>query len=156
MRVVCWGRGTSFAKAREAGCEVAESREAFFAESDIISLHLSLRLETRGIITAADLARMKPTALLVNVSRGALIGDQVLADALKKGRPGFAAVDVNEEEPVRADNPLIHLDNCMCVPHLGYNARDTFERYLDGVFDHVVAFAAGKPVNVVNPLALQN
>lgn len=156
MRVMCWGRGTSFAKAREAGCEVAESREAFFAESDIISLHLSLRLETRGIITAADLARMKPTALLVNVSRGALIGDQVLADALKKGRPGFAAVDVYEEEPVRADNPLIHLDNCLCAPHLGYNARDTFERYLGGAFDHVVAFAAGKPVNVVNPLALQN
>jgi D-3-phosphoglycerate dehydrogenase len=154
MRVVCWGRGASLARAREAGYDVAASREAFFGESDIISLHMPLRPDSRGVVTPADLARMKSTALLVNVSRGALVGDQALADALKKGRPGRAAVDVYEDEPVSADHPLAKLDNCLCTPHLGYNALDTFERYLGGAFDHIVAFASGKPVNVVNPVVL--
>jgi D-3-phosphoglycerate dehydrogenase len=156
MRVMCWGRGASLVKAREAGYEVPASREAFFAESDVISLHMPLRPDSRGVVTPTDLACMKPTALLVNVSRGALVGDQALADALKKGRPGRAAVDVYEDEPVlHRNNPLVTLDNCLCTPHLGYNALDTFERYLGGAFDHVVAFAAGKPVNVVNPEALK-
>ncbi|MEQ1776443.1 MAG: D-2-hydroxyacid dehydrogenase family protein [Burkholderiales bacterium] len=155
MRVMCWGRGASMEKARAAGYDVAASREAFFGESDIISLHMPLRPDSRGVVTPADLARMKQTALLVNVSRGALVGDQALADALKKGRPGRAAVDVYEDEPVSADHPLTKLDNCLCTPHLGYNALDTFERYLGGAFDHVVAFASGKPINVVNPAVLQ-
>ncbi len=155
MRVTCWGRGASMEKARAVGYEIPASREAFFEESDILSLHMPLRPDSRGVVTPVDLARMKPTALLVNVSRGALVGDQALADALKQGRPGRAAVDVYEDEPVRADHPLIHLDNCLCTPHLGYNALDTFERYLGGAFDHVVAFAAGKPINVVNPDALK-
>lgn len=156
MRVMCWGRGASLAKARTAGYEVPASRAEFFDTSDIISLHMPLRPDSHGIVTPADLARMKPTALLVNVSRGALVGDHVLADALKKGRPGRAAVDVYEEEPVvNRNNPLVGLDNCLCTPHLGYVGVDTFERYLGGAFDHVVAFAAGKPINVVNPEALK-
>jgi len=153
--VICWGREGSTARARAAGYQVPASRGEFFETSDIISLHLPLRPDTRGIVTPADLARMKPSALLVNVSRGALVGDQVLADALRKGRPGYAAVDVYEDEPVlNRNNPLVKLDNCLCSPHLGYNAKDTFERYLGGAFDHIVAFANGKPVNVVNPEAL--
>ncbi len=156
MRVMCWGRGASMEKARAAGYEIPASREAFFEESDIVSLHMPLRPDSRGVVTPVDLARMKPTALLVNVSRGALVGDQALADALKQGRPGRAAVDVYEDEPVlNRNNPLVGLDNCLCTPHLGYNALDTFERYLGGAFDHVVAFAAGKPINVVNPDALK-
>jgi len=155
MRVMCWGREGSTAKARAAGYEVPATRKAFFSECDVISIHLPLRPDSRGIVTPEDLACMKPTALLVNVSRGALIGDQVLADALKRGRPGRAAVDVYEEEPVlNARNPLAGLDNCICSPHLGYVGRDTFERYLGGAFDHVVAFASGAPINVVNPEVL--
>jgi D-3-phosphoglycerate dehydrogenase len=156
MRVICWGREGSTGRAREAGYEVPASREEFFETSDIVSLHLPLRPDTRGIVTPADLARMKTDALLVNVSRSGLVGDQVLADALVKGRPGRAAVDVYDEEPVCDPNhPLAKLDNCLCTPHLGYNAEDTFERYLGGAFDHVVAFAVGKPINVVNPEALE-
>ena len=156
MRVMCWGRGASLEKARAAGYEVPASREEFFESSDIMSLHMPLRPDSRGVVTPADLARMKPTALLVNVSRGALVGDQALADALKKGRPGRAAVDVYEEEPVlNGNNPLVALDNCLCTPHLGYVGLDTFERYLGGAFDHVVAFASGKPINVVNPDVLK-
>jgi D-3-phosphoglycerate dehydrogenase len=155
MRILCWGREGSTARARAAGFEVAASRAAFFSSCDVLSLHLPLRPDTRGIVTPADLACMKPTALLVNVSRAGLIGDQVLADALRQGRPGRAAVDVYEEEPVPRTNPLLGLDNCLCSPHLGYVGRDTFERYLGGAFDHVVAFADGTPVNVVNPQALR-
>jgi D-3-phosphoglycerate dehydrogenase len=156
MRILCWGREGSTARAREAGYEVPASREEFFETCDIISLHLPLRADSRGIVTPADLARMKSTALLVNVSRGALIGDQVLADALKKGHPGRAAVDVYENEPVLGrSNPLVRLDNCLCTPHLGYVGLDTFERYLGGAFEHVVCFAQGKPINVVNAEALR-
>jgi D-3-phosphoglycerate dehydrogenase len=156
MRVICWGRGASLVKARAAGYEVPASREEFFETSDIVSLHMPLRPDSRGIVTPADLARMKPTSLLVNVSRSALVGDKVLAEALIKGRPGRAAVDVYDEEPVmNANNPLVKLDNCLCTPHLGYVGVDTFERYLGGAFDHIVAFASGKPVNVVNPEVLK-
>jgi D-3-phosphoglycerate dehydrogenase len=156
MNILCWGREGSTARAREAGYEVPVSREEFFETCDIISLHLPLRPDSRGIVTPTDLGRMKSTALLVNVSRGALIGDQLLADALKKGRPGRAAIDVYENEPVlNKDNPLIGLDNCLCTPHLGYVGLDTFERYLGGAFEHVVAFAQGKPINVVNAEALR-
>ncbi len=152
MRVVCWGREGSTARAREAGFEIAASREAFFESSDVISLHLPLNKETRGIVTAADLARMKPSALVVNTSRSGLIGDKVLAAALVQGRPGAAAVDVFDEEPVRAGtNPLVGLPNCICVPHLGYVEQDTYELYFGSAFDQINAFAAGKPINVANP-----
>lgn len=151
MRVLCWGREGSTARAREAGFAIAAAREAFFESADIVSLHLPLNKETRGIVTADDLARMKPTALVVNTSRAGLIGDQVLAAALAAGRPGRAAVDVFDDEPVLgAANPLLKLDNCLCLPHLGYVEQDTYERYLGNAFDQVVAFAAGKPINVVN------
>jgi D-3-phosphoglycerate dehydrogenase len=155
MRVLCWGREGSTAKARAAGYEVPATREEFFESCDIVSIHLPLRPDSRGIVTAADLARMKPTSLFVNVSRAGLVGDHVLAVALANGRPGRAAVDVYEDEPVLgASNPLVKLDNCLCTPHLGYVGQDTFERYLGTAFDHVTAFAAGKPINVVNPEVL--
>jgi len=155
MRVVCFGRQGSTAKAREAGYEVAASRDSFFETCDVISLHIPLNKETRGIVTAADLARMKPTALLVNTSRAGLIGDAVLAEALGKGRPGLAAVDVFDDEPVLgARNPLLALDNALCVPHLGYVEIDTYEMYFDAALDQINAFAAGKPINVANPEVL--
>jgi D-3-phosphoglycerate dehydrogenase / 2-oxoglutarate reductase len=152
MRVMCWGREGSTAQARTDGYEVAASREAFFSESDVISLHLPLNKETRGIVTAADLARMKPTALLVNTSRAPLIEPGALVAALKQGRPGRAAVDVYEEEPVLdAAHPLITLDNAVCTPHLGYVEEATYEAYYGAAIDHIVAYAAGKPINVLNP-----
>ena len=155
MRVICFGRSGSAARAREAGFEVAASREAFFAGADIVSLHLPLNKETRGIVKAADLALMKPASLLVNTSRAGLVGDAVLAGALKNGRPGRAAVDVFDDEPVLgAANPLVGLETCLCTPHLGYVEQDTYERYLGNAFDQVAAYAAGKPINVVNPEVL--
>ncbi|RPI41410.1 MAG: D-2-hydroxyacid dehydrogenase family protein [Betaproteobacteria bacterium] len=157
MRVICWGREGSTARARAAGYEVARSREEFFETCDIVSLHMPLRPDSRGIVTAHDLARMKPSSLFVNVSRGALVGDQVLAEALMQGRPGRAAVDVYEEEPiVGGNNPLVGLDNCLCTPHIGFVEQDTYERYLGGAFDRIVAFFAGKPIDIVNPEALRS
>jgi D-3-phosphoglycerate dehydrogenase len=152
-RVLCWGREGSTGRAKAAGFEVAKSREDFFAEADILSLHLPLNKETRGIVTRAHLARMKPTALLVNASRAGLIEDGALVDALKAGRPGFAAVDVYEREPV-ADHPLFRMENATCTPHLGYVTRETYEDYYAVVVDDIVNFAAGKPSNVLNPEAL--
>ncbi len=155
MRVICWGREGSTARARAAGYEVPGSREEFFESCDVLSLHMPLRPDSRGIVTAEDLGRMKPTALFVNVSRGPLVGDHVLVEALRKGRPGRAAVDVYDEEPIYgAENPLVRLDNCLCTPHIGFVERDTYERYLGGAFDRIVAFAAGKPVDIVNPEVL--
>lgn len=156
MKVVCWGREGSTARARQNGFEIAASREAFFESCDFITLHLPLNRQTRGIVTAADLARMQPHAILVNTSRSGLVGDQVLANALAKGRPGRAAVDVYDDEPVLdANHPLLRLSNCLCTPHLGYVEQDTYESYLGSAFDHIVAYAAGKPINVVNPAALE-
>jgi D-3-phosphoglycerate dehydrogenase len=154
-RVLCWGREGSTARAREAGYEVAKSREAFFAEADILSLHLPLNKETQGIVTAADLALMKPSALLANTSRAGLIAQGALVNALKAGRPGMAAVDVYEDEPVLgAAHPLLKMDNVICTPHLGYVERDTYEDYYGVVVDQIVAYAAGNPINVVNPEVL--
>ena len=152
-RVVCWGREGSTGRARAAGFEVAISREEVFAESDIVSLHLPLNKDTRGIVTRDDLARMKPTALIVNASRAGLIQDGALVDALNAGRPGFAAVDVYEKEPV-SDHPLFKMENATCTPHLGYVTRETYEDYYAVVVDDLVNFAAGKPSNVLNPEAL--
>jgi D-3-phosphoglycerate dehydrogenase / 2-oxoglutarate reductase len=154
-RVVCWGREGSTARARAAGFEVAKSREEFFAEADILSLHLPLNKDTRGIVTRNDLARMKPTALIVNASRAGLIASGALVDALKAGRPGMAAVDVYEQEPViDADHPLLKMDNVTCTPHLGYVTRETYEEYYGVVVDDILAFASGKPRNVLNPQAV--
>ena len=156
MNVVCWGREGSTARAREAGFEVAASREAFFESADVLCIHLPLNKETRGIVTAADLARMKPTALFVNTSRAPIIAAGALVEALKKGRPGFAAVDVYEEEPVLgASHPLIKMDNVICTPHLGYVEQRTYEAYFGTAVDQILAFAAGKPINVLNPEALK-
>lgn len=155
MNVLCWGRESSTARARHDGFQIATSREAFFEACDVVSLHLPLTEQTRGIVSAGDLSRMPADALLINTSRAGLIGDRVLADALAKGRPGRAAVDVYDDEPVLVGNhPLVGLDKCLCTPHLGYVERDTYENYLGTAFDQIVAFAAGSPINVVNPAAL--
>lgn len=155
MQVWVWGREASTAAARADGVEVAPSREAFFAQSDVISLHVRLSAETAGIVTAHDLARMKPTALLVNTSRAELIAPGALEHALARGRPGFAAVDVYEEEPVLgANHPLLALPNVLCTPHIGYVEKDNYERYFGIAFDNVVAFAEGRLTQVVNPAVL--
>lgn len=152
MNVVCLGRGASMEKARAAGFATAASRESFFEGADVISLHLPLNAETRGIVTAADLARMKPTALLVNTSRAPLIAGPDLVDALKKGRPGFAAVDVFEEEPVlKGNHPLLGMKNVLSTPHLGYVVRENYESYYGAAIDQIVAYSQGKPINVANP-----
>jgi D-3-phosphoglycerate dehydrogenase len=154
-RVVCWGREGSTGRAEAAGFEVAKSREAFFAEADILSLHLPLNKDTRGIVSRDDLARMKPTALIVNVSRAGLIAPGALVEALRAGRPGMAAVDVYEQEPViGADHPLLKMDNVTCTPHLGYVTREGYEEYYGVVVDDILAFVAGKPQNVLNPGAI--
>jgi D-3-phosphoglycerate dehydrogenase len=155
MKVVCWGREGSTAQARADGFEVAASREAFFAESDVVTLHIPLNKETRGIVQHADLARMKPTALIVNTSRGPIIDAESLVRALKEGRPGFGAFDVYDDEPVVGGNhPLLKLDNAICTPHLGYVDRDTYEKYYGAAVDIVLAYADGKPSNVLNPEVL--
>ena len=155
MNVSVWGREGSTGRARADGFAVAASREAFFEHADVVSLHLRLRPETRGIVTAADLARMKPTALIVNTSRAGLIAPGVLEAALKQGRPGMAAVDVYEEEPVLgANHPLLHMDNVVATPHIGYVERDGYESQFSSSFEQILAFAAGKPINVINPEVL--
>jgi D-3-phosphoglycerate dehydrogenase len=152
MKVVCWGRDGSLARAREAGFAAAASREAFFSQSDVISLHIPLNKETQGIVTAADLALMKPSSILVNTSRAGLIEKGALVEALKKGRPGRAGVDVYEVEPVlNGDHPLLNLPNVVCTPHLGYVERSTYESLYGAAIDQILAFAAGKPINLVNP-----
>jgi len=157
MRVVCLGREGSTAKAKADGYEVAESRESFFANSDIVSLHLPLNKETRCIVKAADLALMKPTALIVNTSRAPLIEAGALVAALKEGRPGRAAIDVFEEEPVLgANHPLLQLDNALCTPHLGYVEEATYEAYYGAAIDNLVAYAAGQPANVLNADVLKS
>jgi D-3-phosphoglycerate dehydrogenase len=154
-RVLCWGREGSTGRAKAAGFEVAQSREDFFAEADILSLHLPLNKDTQGIVTRDDLGRMKPTALIVNPSRAGLIAPGALVEALKAGRPGTAAVDVYEKEPViGADHPLLKMDNATCTPHLGYVTREGYEDYYAVVVDDILAFAAGKPQNVLNPQAI--
>lgn len=156
MRVVCFGRQASTARAREAGFEVAGSRDEFFSSADVLTLHLPLNAETRGIIKRADLARMKPTALIVNTSRAPLIEEGALVEALKQGRPGRAAVDVYEDEPILgANHPLIKMRSVVCTPHLGYAETTNYSSIYDTAVDNIVAFIAGKPINVHNPEALK-
>jgi len=152
MNVLVWAREASRNRARDEGLAVASSKQAFFSECDVISLHMRLVEATRGIVTADDLGRMKPTALLVNTSRAPLIEPGALVTALKAGRPGMAAVDVYEEEPVLdTAYPLFALDRVVCTPHIGYVTRDEYEVQFSDIFDQIVAYAAGKPINVVNP-----
>jgi D-3-phosphoglycerate dehydrogenase len=152
MNVLVWGRETTLAKARGDGYAAAASKEAFLEASDVVSLHVRLIDATRGMVTAADLARMKPTAVLVNTSRAGLVAPGALETALRAGRPGMAAVDVYEDEPVLgARHPLLALDNAICVPHLGYVERDSLEHMFGAIFDQILAYAGGTPINVVNP-----
>ena len=156
MRVLVWARQPSLGRARTDGHDVAPSSEAFYEQCDVVSLHMRLVPDTRGIVTAADLGRMRPAALLVNTSRAALIEPGALVEALRTGRPGMAAVDVYEEEPVRdAHHPLITMDNVVCTPHIGYVTRDEYEIQFSDVFDQILAYAAGQPINVVNPAVLK-
>jgi D-3-phosphoglycerate dehydrogenase len=155
MNVLVWAREASLARARSDGYSIAPGKEAFFERCDVLSLHMRLVAETRGIVSAADLARMKPTALLVNTSRAGLIEPGALEAALRAGRPGMAAVDVYESEPLSDGNhPLLTLGNAVCTPHIGYVTRDEYEIQFTDIFDQIVAFAGGAPINVVNPEAL--
>ena len=152
MRVLCFAREATAARARALGYEAATSRQSFFEASDVMSINLRMTEATRGIITAADLARMKPTALIVNTSRAELFAPGVLVEALKKGRPGFAATDVYENEPVQnGDHPLLHLSNAICTPHSAWVEPTTYELYFGEAFEQAAAYAAGNPVKLLNP-----
>ncbi|MGH8616737.1 MAG: D-2-hydroxyacid dehydrogenase family protein [Burkholderiales bacterium] len=156
MEVRVLAREASRARAIQDGYAPSASKDAFFAECDVISLHLRLIEATRGIVMAADLAGMKPTALIVNTSRAPLIAPGALVAALKAGRPGMAAIDVFEEEPMRDPaHPLLNMDNVVCTPHIGYVARGAYETQFSEIFDQILAYTNGKPINVVNPDALK-
>jgi D-3-phosphoglycerate dehydrogenase len=152
MKVLVLAREASMAKARADGYVTAASRAAFFEQCDVVSLHMRLVDATRSIVKADDLARMKPSAILVNTSRAGLIAPGALVDALRAGRPGYAAVDVFEKEPLRdTGDPLLNMDNVVATPHVGYVSRDEYEIQFTDIFDQIVSFAAGTPANVVNP-----
>ncbi|MBC7782060.1 MAG: D-2-hydroxyacid dehydrogenase family protein [Proteobacteria bacterium] len=157
MNVLVWAREASQAAARQDGHAVAESKRALFEQCDVISLHMRLVAATRGIVAEEDLRSMKPTAMLVNTSRAQLIASGALVNALRAGRPGLAAVDVYETEPMRdVANPLLAMDNVVCTPHVGYVTRDEYEIQFSDIFDQIIAYAAGQPVNVVNPDVLRS
>ncbi|MEP6739194.1 MAG: D-2-hydroxyacid dehydrogenase family protein [Caldimonas sp.] len=155
MQVLVWGSDAALRRARDAGCEAAPSRDAFFEACDVLTLHLRLVESTRGIVKLDALSRMKPTALLVNTSRAELIEEGALVSALNRGRPGMAAVDVFETEPILQGHLLLRLENAVCTPHLGYVEQDSYELYFKAAFDNVVNFIAGTPSNIVNPDALR-
>ena len=155
MKVIAWARPESLVRAKADGVEPAPSKEAFFETCDALSLHMRLVPATRGIVTAAGLARMKPSSVLVNTSRAGLIVAGALAEALRAGRPGLGAVDVFEEEPLPGGrHPLLELDNAVCTPHIGYVTRDEYDLQFSDIFDQIVAYAAGTPSNVVNPAVM--
>jgi D-3-phosphoglycerate dehydrogenase len=155
MNVLVWAREKALAQARADGYAAAASKAAFFEQCDVLSLHMRLVEATRGIVTSEDLARMKPSALLVNTSRAPLIEPGALVNALRAGRPGMAAVDVYEKEPLRdTSDPLLTMDNVVCTPHIGYVTQDEYELQFTDIFDQILAYAAGKPINVVNPEAI--
>jgi D-3-phosphoglycerate dehydrogenase len=155
MNVLVWAREKALAQALADGYEAADSKAAFFEQCDVLSLHMRLVEATRGIVTAADLARMKPSALLVNTSRAPLIEPNALVNALRAGRPGMAAVDVYEKEPLRdTSDPLLTMANVVCTPHIGYVTGDEYELQFTDIFDQILAYAAGTPINVVNPEAI--
>jgi len=154
MRIIVWGSEATRQAALADGVEAAVSREAFFAEADVLSLHLRLAEATRGIVTAADLARMKPDALFVNTSRAELVEPGALEAALQTGRPGTAALDVFTEEPLAPDAPLLRMPTVLATPHLGYVEQDSYEMYFRAAFENIANFAAGTPTNILNPEAL--
>jgi D-3-phosphoglycerate dehydrogenase len=155
MKVLAWGRETSASKARADGYAVASSQAEFFETTDVLSLHLRLTDATRGIVTADDLACMKPEALIVNTSRAGLIEPGALEAALLAGQPGMAAVDVYEEEPLPdGSHPLLAMENVVCTPHLGYVERGSYEGQFTEIFEQILAYHAGRPINVVNPSVL--
>ncbi len=157
MRVLVWARPESHARARADGWATAESKGAFFEAADVLTLHMRLVDATRGIVTAADLSRMKPTSLFVNTSRAGLVAPGALEAALDAGRPGMAAVDVFESEPVLDPaHPLLRMDNVVATPHLGYVTRDEWEIHFADIFDQINAYVAGAPINVVNPDVLSH
>ena len=155
MNVLVWGSPDSMARARADGHHAAPTQAEFFALSDVLSLHLRLVDGTRGIVKMADLNRMKPTALLVNTSRAELIEPDALVSALNRSRPGMAAVDVFESEPILQGHALLRLENCICTPHIGYVEQDSYELYFGAAFDNIVNYLHGTPTNIVNPGALQ-
>jgi D-3-phosphoglycerate dehydrogenase / 2-oxoglutarate reductase len=155
MNVIVWGRETTLARAQGLGFTTAANSEELFATSDVLSLHLRLNEETTGCVRLQDLSLMKPTALLVNTARAELIEQDALIAALNRGRPGMAAVDVFESEPILQGHALLRLENCICTPHIGYVEQDSYELYFGAAFDNVVNFIKGQPTNVVNPGALQ-
>jgi len=156
MNVCVWAREAARARAAEDGYAVAASKEAFFSDCDVVSLHMRLVDATRGIVTAADLGRMKPTSLLVNTSRAGLIAPGALAAALRAGRPGMAAVDVYDEEPLTDSNhPLLGMPNVVCTPHIGYVTREEYDLQFSDVFEQIRAYAAGAPIHVVNPESIR-
>jgi D-3-phosphoglycerate dehydrogenase len=157
MNVVVWARPQSMVHAKAEGYLVAPSKAAFFERCDVLTLHMRLVDATRNIVTADDLRRMKPTSLIVNTSRAPLIERGALVDALRAGRPGMAAVDVYDEEPVRdTTHPLLNMDNVICTPHLGYVTRDEYEIQFADIFDQILAYEGGNPTNVVNPDVLKS
>ena len=155
MTVRIWGSEASRERAAAAGHGVAGSKEELFESSDVLSLHLRLVHATRGIVTLDDLSRMKRTALFVNTARAELVADGALVAALNRGRPGMAAVDVFESEPILQGTPLLRLENAVCTPHIGYVEQESYELYFGAAFDNVVNFVEGKPTGIVNPDALK-
>jgi D-3-phosphoglycerate dehydrogenase len=155
MNVIVWGSEAARERARADGHAVADAKESFFESADVLSLHLRLVPETRGIVSLDDLSRMKPTSLFVNTSRAELVEDNSLVSALNRGRPGMAAVDVFESEPILQGHPLLRLENAVCTPHIGYVEQDSYELYFGAAFDNVVNFVNNTPTNIVNPEALK-
>ena len=155
MDVRVWASSDGRQRAREDGLAVFDSREDLFAQSDVLTVHLRLSDTTRHLVTSADLSRMKPTSLFVNTSRAELVEDAALVSALNRGRPGMAAVDVFEAEPILQGHPLLRLENAICTPHIGYVEQDNYEHYFGAAFDNVVNFVRGEPTNIINPDALR-
>jgi D-3-phosphoglycerate dehydrogenase len=155
MQVMVWGSDSAREKAQSDGFVAAPSCEIFFETCDVLSLHLRLCDVTRGVVKHDALARMKPTALLVNTSRAELIEEGALVSALNRGRPGMAAVDVFESEPILQGHPLLRLENAVCTPHIGYVEQDSYEAYFGAAFENVVNFVSGHPTNVINPDAFK-
>ena len=154
MRVLVWGSEASRQTAQSDGCVAALSKQALFGESDVLSLHLQLNAATRGIVGADDLALMKQDALFINTSRAELIASGALDHALRAGRPGTAALDVYENEPLPAESPLLRYANVLATPHIGHVERDSYERYFRAAFENVLCFAQATPANLLNPEAL--
>ena len=155
MNVMIWGSESSRGRAVADGLLAAQSQEEFFSQADVISVHLRLVEATVGIVTEADLMRMKPDALFVNTSRAGLVVPDALSRSLRAGRPGFAAIDVFDDEPVSdASHPLVSADNVLATPHIGYVEQDNYEFYFGTAFDNILAYLSGEPDNMVNPEAL--